>query len=77
MQPAPSSEWSKVEWYTSKYGTVTRTDGGEWVARVKVVVNGVEKEGRIAETFVSAEVAMGAVVRTWERYQAKAKGESV
>lgn len=67
-EPARRDEWSHVEWYSSKYGTVTRTDGSEWVARVNIKQNGQEKQGRIAETFVSAEVAMGAVVRTWEKY---------
>ena len=57
-------EWSHVEWYDSTYGTVTRTDGGEWVARVKLP-NG--KLGRVKETFVSLQAAMAAVVRVWEK----------
>lgn len=62
-------DWGHYEWYASTYGSVSRDcDGNEWVARVKLP-NG--QEARIKETFASANVAMAAVIRTWEREHKK------
>lgn len=62
-------DWGHYEWYSSTYGSVSRdNDGSEWVARVKLPNR---QEARIKETFPSANVAMAAVIRTWERENKK------
>ena len=59
-------DWTKVERYESSYGTVTKADTGDWIARVNVVRNGVRQLGRLPELFMCAEVAMGEVERRWK-----------
>lgn len=62
-------DWGHYEWYASVYGSVSRDcDSSEWIARVKLPDG---KEARIKETFPSANVAMAAVIRTWERENKK------
>lgn len=62
-------DWGHYEWYSSTYGSASRdNDGSEWVARVKLPDG---REARIKEKFASANVAMAAVIRTWERENKK------
>ena len=62
------AEWIKVESYHSTMGWVERAVGADWLGRVNLP-NG--KVARLSETFASAEVAMGAVERTWKRENGK------
>ena len=56
------AQWTHEEYWHSNMGQVIKVNGG-FIAKVRVG----ERLGRIAETYMSAEVAMGAVERTWKR----------
>lgn len=60
-------EWTHVESFSSKYGLVEKLPSGEWLGRVNVG----GRFARLSETFESAQVAMGSVMRTWDREQKK------
>jgi hypothetical protein len=57
------SDWTRTDSFSSIYGFVWRLPTGDWGAKVNV--DG--RFARISETYVSAEVAMGVVERTWKR----------
>jgi hypothetical protein len=64
MSNGKGVEWSHSEQYTSSYGTVSRVDGEEWIARV-VMPNGTM--GRLRDSFPSVEAAKATIVRVWEK----------
>jgi hypothetical protein len=62
-----NGDWTHLESYHSKFGSVQKVLGGEW----KGLVNVGGKFARLSELYISAEVAMGAVERTWKREEQK------
>lgn len=62
------SAWTHIESYHSFMGRVEKLASGDWRAFVNLPG---ERTGRIAETYVSADVAKAAVKRNWEKYNKK------
>lgn len=59
--------WDHTESYTCALGFTYRKDLDDWVAKVNI-------DGeyfRLTETYVSAQAAMAAIERTWEREMKK------
>lgn len=62
-----NTHWDHYERYTSVFGSVSKEEGGEWIARVSLKNRKDHQQARLKETFISASAAMSAVVRTWQR----------
>lgn len=61
------AEWREELRYSSLMGVVEQTLGGMWQGKVVVVRDGQRVYAKLSELFESADVAMGAVERTWKR----------
>ena len=62
------NEWTHLESYHSIYGSVHRLASGEWQGKVNLPG---DKRGRLAETFLSADVAKQQVKERWAKENKK------